>query len=114
MKAIQVPQVGGIDVLTMVEIPVPKPKPNEVVVKIAAAGVNFIDVYFREGRYPIAFPFISGQEASGTVSAVGSEVKNFKPGDRVVPVYTQGWVGGLPTPEMRANRRNKKQRSRHS
>src|SRR5580692_2762242 len=83
MKAIQVPQVGGIDVLTLVEIPVPKPKANEVVVKIAAAGVNFIDVYFREGRYPVTPPFILGQEASGVVSEVGSEVKYFKAGDRV-------------------------------
>lgn len=83
MKAIQVPKTGGVEVLTLVDIPAPKPKPNEVVVKIAAAGVNFIDVYFREGRYPIAPPFILGQEAAGVVSEVGSDVKDFKPGDRV-------------------------------
>ena len=83
MKAIQVPKTGGVEVLTLVDLPAPKPKPNEVVVKIAAAGINFIDVYFREGRYPITPPFILGQEASGVVSAVGSEVKDFKPGDRV-------------------------------
>jgi NADPH:quinone reductase len=83
MKAIQVPQVGGVEVLTLVDIPVPKPKPNEVVVKIAAAGVNFIDVYFREGRYPVTPPFILGQEAAGVVSEAGSEVKDFKVGDRV-------------------------------
>jgi NADPH2:quinone reductase len=90
MRAIQILQKGGPEVLSYVDLPTPQPKPNEVLVKIAAAGVNFIDVYFREGRYPIAFPFISGQEASGTVSAVGSEVKDFKPGDRVA--YT-GIVG---------------------
>lgn len=83
MKAIQVPKTGGVEVLTLVDIPAPKPKPNEVVVKIAAAGVNFIDVYFREGRYPIAPPFILGQEAAGVVSEVGSDVEDFKPGDRV-------------------------------
>lgn len=83
MKAIQVPKTGGVEVLTLVDVPTPKPKPNEVVVKIAAAGVNFIDVYFREGRYPIAPPFILGQEAAGVVSEVGSDVKDFKPGDRV-------------------------------
>jgi NADPH:quinone reductase len=83
MKAIQVPKTGGAEVLTLVDIPAPKPKPNEVVVKIAAAGVNFIDVYFREGRYPATPPFILGQEASGVVSEVGSDVKDFKPGDRV-------------------------------
>ena len=83
MKAIQVQKPGGPEALTLVDIPVPKPKPNEVVVKISAAGINFIDVYFREGRYPAALPFISGQEASGIVSEVGAEVKSFKPGDRV-------------------------------
>src|SRR6202166_3642793 len=83
MKAIQVPKTGGVEVLTVVDIPTPKPKPNEVLVKIAAAGVNYIDVYFREGRYPITPPFILGQEASGVVSEVGSEVKDFKPGERV-------------------------------
>jgi NADPH:quinone reductase len=83
MKAIQVPKTGGAEVLTLVEIPTPKPKPNEVLVKISAAGVNYIDVYFREGRYPVTPPFIVGQEASGVVSEVGSEVKEFKAGDRV-------------------------------
>ena len=83
MKAIQVQKTGGPEVLTFVDLPIPKPKPNEVVVKIAAAGVNFIDVYFREGRYPAALPFVDGQEASGTVSEVGSDVKILKPGDRV-------------------------------
>jgi NADPH:quinone reductase len=83
MKAIQVPKTGGVEVLTVVDIPTPKPKPNEVLVKIAAAGVNYIDVYFREGRYPVTPPFILGQEASGVVSEVGGEVKDFKPGERV-------------------------------
>jgi NADPH2:quinone reductase len=83
MKAIQVPQTGGVEVLTFLDIPVPKPKPNEALVKIAAAGVNYIDVYFREGRYPVNPPFILGQEASGVVSEVGGDVKDFKPGDRV-------------------------------
>jgi NADPH2:quinone reductase len=69
--------------LTLVDLPVPKPKANEAVVKIAASGVNFIDVYFREGRYPSALPFTDGQEAAGTVTEVGSDVKSVKPGDRV-------------------------------
>jgi len=83
MKAILVPKTGGVDVLTYTDVPDPKPKPNEVIVKIAASGVNFIDVYFREGRYPITPPFIVGQEASGVVSEVGSGVKDFTLGDRV-------------------------------
>ena len=83
MKAIQVQKSGGPEVLTLTDLPVPKPKSNEAVVKISAAGVNFIDVYFREGRYPSPLPFVSGQEGSGTVTEVGAEVKSFKPGDRV-------------------------------
>jgi len=70
-------------VLVLVDVPEPKPKPNEAVVQIKAAGVNFIDVYFREGRYPAQLPFINGQEGAGVVTEVGSEVKMFKPGDRV-------------------------------
>ena len=83
MKAIQVQKTGGPEALTLVDLPVPKPKPNEALVKITAIGVNFIDVYFREGRYPSPLPFVDGQEAAGTVTEVGSEVKSLKPGDRV-------------------------------
>src|SRR5712691_7292174 len=83
MKAIQVQKHGGPEVLTLVDLPVPKPKSNEVVVKISAAGINFVDVYFREGRYPAPLPFVVGQEAAGIVSEVGSEVKSWIPGDRV-------------------------------
>ena len=90
MKAIQVQKVGGPEVLTLVDIPIPEPKPNEAVVKVSAAGINFIDVYFREGRYPAALPFVSGQEASGIVSEVGAEVKSFKPGDRVAYTAVMG------------------------
>ena len=83
MKAIQVQKTGGPEVLTLVDLPVPKPKADEAIVKIAASGVNFIDVYFREGRYPSPLPFVDGQEAAGTVTEVGSDVKTVKPGDRV-------------------------------
>src|SRR5512144_2491790 len=62
MKAIQVSQVGGPEVLTLADAPIPELKPNEALVQIKAAGVNFIDVYFREGRYPAPLPFINGQE----------------------------------------------------
>jgi NADPH:quinone reductase len=82
MKAIQVPRNGGAEVLTQVELPVPQPKPSEIVLKISAVGINFIDVYYREGRYPVQTPFVVGSEAAGTVHAVGSEVKSWKPGDR--------------------------------
>ena len=83
MKAIQVSQPGGPEVLTHVEIPIPEPKPDEAVVEIKAAGVNFIDVYYREGRYPASLPFTVGQEGAGVVSAIGADVSNLKVGDRV-------------------------------
>ena len=83
MKAIQVAKVGGPEVLTLVDIAVPVPKPDEALVQIKAAGVNFIDVYFREGRYPAPLPFINGQEAAGVVVAVGPDVTTLRLGDRV-------------------------------
>jgi len=83
MKAIQVTQVGGPEALKLVELPIPKPKPNEAVIQIKAAGVNFVDVYFREGRYPAPLPFVVGLEGAGVVTAVGSEAKGVKVGDRV-------------------------------
>src|SRR5262249_18338006 len=83
MQAIQVTRVGGPEVLTRTELPVPSPKPNEAVVQIKATGVNFIDVYFREGRYPAPLPFVDGQEAAGVVTEIGSEITNVRPGDRV-------------------------------
>jgi NADPH2:quinone reductase len=94
MKAIQVQKTGGPEVLTLVDLPVPKPKANEAVVKIAASGVNFIDVYFREGRYPAALPFTDGQEAAGTVTEVGGDVKSVKVGDRVAYSNVMGTYAG--------------------
>jgi NADPH2:quinone reductase len=83
MKAIQVSQVGGPEVLKLVDLPVPEPKPNEALVQIKAVGVNFIDVYHREGRYPATLPFVPGQEGAGIVTAIGSEATNVKIGERV-------------------------------
>jgi NADPH2:quinone reductase len=90
MKAIQVAEVGGPEVLTLVDVPVPEPKPNEALVQIKAAGVNFIDVYLREGRYPAPLPFINGQEAAGVVVAVGPDVTTLRLGDRVAYSSTLG------------------------
>jgi NADPH2:quinone reductase len=89
MKAIQVQRPGGPEVLELVDVPVPEPKPNEAVVKLAASGVNFIDVYQREGRYKVPLPFVLGQEGAGVVTAVHSNVKSVKAGDRVA------WTGLL-------------------
>lgn len=83
MKAIRVSQTGGPEVLTLVDLPLPYLKSNEALVQIKAAGVNFIDVYFREGRYPAPLPFVVGQEAAGVVTALGSDISNVLAGDRV-------------------------------
>lgn len=90
MKAILISQTGGPEVLQYAEVPTPQPKPNEALVKIAAAGVNFIDVYHREGRYPVKLPFVLGQEGAGTITEVGSEVHDLKPGDRVAYTGVMG------------------------
>jgi NADPH2:quinone reductase len=87
MKAIQVKQPGGPEAMELVDLPVPQPKANEAVVKLSASGVNFIDVYFREGRYKAVPPFVLGQEGAGVVNAVGPDVTTVKNGDRVA------WTG---------------------
>jgi NADPH2:quinone reductase len=83
MKAIQIQQNGGPEVLELRELPDPEPGPGQALVQVEASGVNFIDIYFREGRYPAKLPFIPGQEAAGTVVAVGEGVGNVRAGDRV-------------------------------
>lgn len=90
MRAIQIEQTGGPDVLKLVDVPVPQPGPGQVLVKVAAAGVNFIDIYFREGRYPATLPFIPGQEAAGIVEKLGEHVTGFAPGDHVAWNGTRG------------------------
>ncbi len=90
MKAIQVKHTGGAEVLELVELPVPEAKGSEAVVKIVAAGVNFIDVYYREGRYKAVVPFVPGQEAAGDVVAVGPDVSGVKVGDRVAYTMVMG------------------------
>ncbi|HEY6138940.1 MAG TPA: quinone oxidoreductase [Thermoanaerobaculia bacterium] len=90
MKAIRIEKTGGPEVLTPADVPVPEPKPNEAVVNISASGVNFIDVYFREGRYPAQLPVTLGQEAAGVVTAAGADVRNVKVGDRVAYASVQG------------------------
>ncbi|KAJ3084063.1 hypothetical protein HK102_000772 [Quaeritorhiza haematococci] len=84
MKAVQFSETGDIDVLKYVDVEKPAgPKPDEILVKNQFVGINFIDTYHRSGLYKVPLPYIAGREASGVVEAVGSEVKGFKPGDRV-------------------------------
>jgi len=83
MKAIQIQATGGPEVLTLAEVPVPVPGAGQALIKIAATGVNFIEIYFREGRYKAPLPLIPGSEAAGVVEAVGDGVTGFAVGDRV-------------------------------
>jgi len=84
IHAIQIPKHGDSSVLAYVPVPKPTPKPDQVLVKVAYAGVNFIDTYQRSGLYPQTLPFIVGREGSGEIVEVGPEVKgDFKVGDRV-------------------------------
>ncbi len=90
MKAILVQQTGGPEQLRLSEVPQPAPGPGEALVKIAAAGVNFIDVYHRTGLYKVDPPFIPGMEGAGVVEAVGPQVTEVAPGDRVAWAMSRG------------------------
>jgi NADPH2:quinone reductase len=90
MKSIQVQEHGGPEKLKLVEIPKPQPGPKQALVRIAYSGVNFIDIYFRIGLYKADLPLTPGNEASGTVEAVGSEVTEVAPGDHVAYAMTRG------------------------
>ena len=83
MKAIRVHAPGGPEVMRYEDVPAPAPKAGEAVVKVEAAGINYIDVYFRSGQYKAELPLTIGMEAGGTVSAVGSGVTDVKVGDKV-------------------------------
>jgi len=82
-KAIVVPKAGGPEILRYEDVDLPVPGPNELLVKVAAAGVNFIDTYQRSGVYAMKYPFIPGSEAAGTVVQAGRDVAAFSDGDRV-------------------------------
>jgi NADPH:quinone reductase len=86
VRAIQISTAGGPTVLTPVELPDPEPGPGELLVEVAAAGVNYIDTYQREGIYPMPLPYVPGLEGVGRVRAVGAGVEEFVVGERV------GWA----------------------
>jgi NADPH2:quinone reductase len=91
MKAIQIQKNGGPEVMALAELPVPEAAAGHAVVKVEAAGVNFIDVYQRNGSYPVQLPHVLGMEGSGTVSEVGSGAGTLAVGDRVA------WAAGPGT-----------------
>jgi len=83
MKAIRVEQPGGRETLQLMTVPDLRPERGQLLIAIEFAGVNFIDVYYRQGLYPVASPFTPGTEAAGTVIDVGAGVSDFRVGDRV-------------------------------
>lgn len=94
-KAIRIHAPGGPEVMRWEDVPAPEPGPGEVVVKHAAVGLNYIDVYFRTGLYKSPMPVTPGMEAAGTVESLGPGVTEFKIGDRVA--YGTGAAGAYAT-----------------
>ena len=90
MKAIQIAQTGGPEQLQLKDLPVPSPGPGQALVKLAASGVNYIDIYHRTGLYKSDLPFVPGMEGAGTVESVGPEVTEVAAGDRVAFAMTRG------------------------
>ncbi len=90
MKAIQIHETGGPEVLKPAELPVPQPGPGQVLIRVEAVGVNFIEIYFRKGVYKAALPFTPGSEAAGTVEELSPGVTGFAAGDSVASVGVLG------------------------
>jgi NADPH2:quinone reductase len=90
MKAIWVREPGGPEEMELVDIPTPEPGPRQALVRIAASGVNFIDVYFRTGLYKADVPISLGSEGAGTVESTGPDVTEVAPGDRVAYAMARG------------------------
>jgi NADPH:quinone reductase len=90
MKAIRIHEFGGHEVLRYDDLPLPEPGAGEARVKLAAIGVNFIDIYHRKGQYPGKLPLTLGQEGAGVVDAVDANVTNLKVGDQVAYAGVQG------------------------
>jgi NADPH2:quinone reductase len=90
MKAIQIHETGGPEVLQLAELPIPQPGPGQVLIRVEAVGVNFIEIYFRKGTYKAALPLTPGSEAAGTVEELGPGVAGFAAGDLVASVAVLG------------------------
>ena len=90
MKAIQIHETGGPETLKLAELPIPQPGPGQVLIRVEATGVNFIEVYFRKGVYKSSLPFTPGSEAAGTVEELGPGVTGFAAGDAVASTSVLG------------------------
>jgi NADPH2:quinone reductase len=94
-KAVRITETGGPEVLSVTDVPDPTPGPDDLLVEVAAAGVNYIDTYHRGGLYPLELPVVIGQEGAGMVRAVGENVTEFTEGDRVAWSSTMGSYASL-------------------
>jgi NADPH:quinone reductase-like Zn-dependent oxidoreductase len=105
MQALMCHAWGPIDQLRVEEVADPHPGPGQAVVDVHAASVNFPDALIVQGSYQVkpALPFSPGAELAGVVREVAADVTHVKPGDRVIPVYIQGWRDGALTPEQRSS-----------
>ena len=90
MKAIEIRETGGPEVLALADLPIPEPGPGQVLIRVEAIGVNFIEIYFRKGQYKATLPMVPGSEAAGTVEECGPGVNGFKPGDMVASTGVLG------------------------
>jgi len=90
MKTIHVYQPGGPEAMQLKDVAIPQPGPGEALIRVAAIGVNFIDVYFRKGLYKADIPITLGNEGAGTVETVGSGVSDLAAGDRVAWAMQRG------------------------
>ena len=90
MKAIQIHETGGPVVLKLADLPIPQPGQGQVLIRVEAVGVNFIEIYFRKGLYKASLPLIPGSEAAGTVETLGPGVTGFAEGDAVASVAILG------------------------
>jgi len=90
MKAIQIKEIGGPEVLQIVELPIPVPGPGQVLIRVETVGMSFIEIYFRKGQYKAALPLVPGSEAAGTVEELGPGVQGFKAGELVASTAVIG------------------------
>jgi len=103
MRAVEV-AAFGLNGLRVVERPRPEPGPGQLLIALKASSLNYRDLVILKGIYrpDLALPYVPLSDGAGTVEAVGKGVTRFRAGDRVIPVYTQGWIDGLPTPQQRS------------
>ena len=105
MRALQANDFS-IDALCISEKPVPKPRRGEILIRVKAASLNYRDLAILVQKYlpTLPLPYVPASDACGEILEIGEDVTRFKVGDRVIPVYTQGWHDGLPTVELRTRR----------